>query len=67
MVGKFYEYAKFGEDKNLEMALQNTEREDLQEYAKALRYAALTFGELAHGLECGCRRKRLAIAEGDYE
>lgn len=67
MVEKFYEYAKFGEDKDLKTAVQNTEREDLEEYAKALRYAALAFGELAHGLERGRRRKRLAMVEGDYE
>jgi hypothetical protein len=67
MVEEFYKYAKFGEDKDLETAVQNTEHEDLEEYAKALRYAALAFGELAHGLECGRQRKRLTAVEGDHE
>jgi hypothetical protein len=67
MVEKFHQYARFGEDKDLQTAVQNTEREDLEEYAKALRYAALAFGDLAHGLERGRQRKRLAVAEGDHE
>jgi hypothetical protein len=67
MVEEFYKYAKFGEDKDLETAVQNTQLEDLEEYAKVLRDAALAFGDLAEGLERGRRRMLLTAVKGGHD